>query len=242
MYFLNKLSETLLGKIFLSGAVVNFFAVILAGLLGLLIKKGISDKIKNALMHGMALCVLYIGITGFFEENVNILVIIISFAIGSVLGVLADFDKLINNAGIRLQNKLSHGNDNRFAEGFVTATLLFCVGAMTIVGSIQSGIQGDNSMLYSKTVIDTVSTVALTATFGAGVILAAIPVLLIEGGITLLAVLVSPVLTDTAITQMSVIGSALIIALSFNMLGITKSKVMNYIPAVFLPILLCIFI
>ncbi len=242
MDYLNGLSETLLGRIFLSGAVVNFFAVLIAGLLGLLIKKGIPDKVKNALMHGMALCVLYIGVTGFFEDDVNILIIIISFAMGSVLGELADFDKLINNIGMKLQNKLSRGNDNRFAEGFVTATLLFCVGAMTVVGSIESGIQGDNSMLYSKTVIDSVSTVALTATFGAGVILAAIPVLLIEGGITLLAVLVSPVLTDAAITQMSVIGSALIIALSFNMLGITKIKVMNYLPSVFLPILLCIFI
>ena len=242
MDFLNKLLDTLLGRIFLSGAVVNFFVVIIAGLLGLLIKKGVPEKIKNALMHGMALCVLYIGVTGFFEEGVNIIVVIISFAIGSVLGELIDFDKRINDIGLKLQNKLSRGNDNRFAEGFVTATLLFCVGAMTVVGSIESGINGDNSMLYSKTVIDMVSTIALTATFGIGVVFAAFSVLLIEGGITLLAVFVSPVLTENAVTQMSVIGSALIIALSFNMLGITKIKVMNYLPAILLPILLCILI
>lgn len=242
MDFLNELSNSVLGRIFLSGAVVNFFTVIIAGLLGLLIKKGIPERIKNALMHGMALCVLYIGVTGFFEENVNIIVVIISFAIGSVLGELIDFDKRINDIGVKLQNKLSRGNDSKFAEGFVTATLLFCVGAMTVVGSIESGIQGDNSMLYSKTVIDSVSTIALTATFGAGVVFAAVSVLLIEGGITLLAVFVSPILTETAITQMSVIGSALIIALSFNMLGITKIKVMNYLPAILLPIILCIFI
>lgn len=242
MVFSNELSQTLLGRIFLSGAVVNFFVVLIAGLLGLLIKKGIPERVKNALMHGMALCVLYIGITGLFEEGINIIIVIISFAIGSVLGELIDFDKRINNIGIKLQNKLSSGNDSKFAEGFVTATLLFCVGAMTVVGSIESGIKGDNSMLYSKTVIDSVSTIALTATFGAGVVCASIPVLLIEGGITLLAVFVSPVLTEAAITQMSVIGSALIIALSFNMLGITKIKVMNYLPAILLPILLCIFI
>ncbi|MBO5019345.1 MAG: DUF554 domain-containing protein [Clostridia bacterium] len=242
MVFSNELSQTLLGRIFLSGAVVNFLAVLIAGLLGLLIKKGIPERVKNALMHGMALCVLYIGITGLFEEGINIIIVIISFAIGSVLGELIDFDKRINNIGIKLQNKLSSGNDSKFAEGFVTATLLFCVGAMTVVGSIESGIKGDNSMLYSKTVIDSVSTIALTATFGAGVVCASIPVLLIEGGITLLAVFVSPVLTEAAITQMSVIGSALIIALSFNMLGITKIKVMNYLPAILLPILLCIFI
>lgn len=242
MVFSNELSQTLLGRIFLSGAVVNFFVVLIAGLLGLLIKKGIPERVKNALMHGMALCVLYIGITGLFEEGINIIIVIISFAIGSVLGELIDFDKRINNIGIKLQNKLSSKNDSKFAEGFVTATLLFCVGAMTVVGSIESGIKGDNSMLYSKTVIDSVSTIALTATFGAGVVCASIPVLLIEGGITLLAVFVSPVLTEAAITQMSVIGSALIIALSFNMLGITKIKVMNYLPAILLPILLCIFI
>jgi uncharacterized membrane protein YqgA involved in biofilm formation len=113
---------------------------------------------------------------------------------------------------------------------------------MTVVGSIDSGINGDNSTLYSKTVIDAVSTIALTSTFGWGVMFAAIPVLLIEGGITLLAVFVAPILTDTAITQMSVIGSALIIALSLNMLGITKIKVMNYLPAILLPIILCIFL
>ena len=113
---------------------------------------------------------------------------------------------------------------------------------MTVVGSIDSGINGDNSTLYSKTVIDAVSTIALTSTFGVGVLFAAIPVLLIEGGLTLLAAFVSPVLTDNAVTQMSVIGSALIIALSFNMLGITKIKVMNYLPAILLPIILCIFI
>ncbi len=241
MDFSNEISA--FGKIFLSGAVVNFFVVIIAGLFGLLLKKGIPDRVKNALMHGMALCVMYIGITGLFEEGANIIVIIISFALGSVLGELIDLDKQINRIGIKLQNALSRGdNDSRFAEGFVTATLLFCVGAMTVVGSIESGINGDNSMLYSKTVIDSVSTIALTSTFGVGVVFAAIPVLLIEGGITLLAVFVAPILTDAAVTQMSIIGSALIIALSLNMLGITKIKVMNYLPAILLPILLCIFI
>lgn len=243
MDILSDFSETLLGRILLSGAVVNFFVVIVAGLLGLLIKKGIPERVKNALMHGMAFCVMYIGITGLFEKGAKILVIIISFALGSALGELIDLDKRVNLIGLKLQQKLTRNeSDNRFAEGFVTATLLFCVGAMTVVGSIESGINGDNSMLYSKTVIDSVSTVALTSTFGIGVVFAALPVLLIEGGITLLAVFVSPILTETAVAQMSIIGSSLIIALSFNMLGITKIKVMNYIPAIFIPIILCIFI
>ena len=241
MGVLNEFASTAIGRIFLSGAVVNFFAVIIAGALGLLFKKGIPEKVKTTLMYGMALCVMYIGITGLFEEGANIIVIIISFALGSVIGELVDFDGAINRLGDKLQKKLSR-NDSRFAEGFVTATLLFCVGAMTVVGSIDSGINGDNSTLYSKTVIDSVATIALTSTFGAGVVFAALPVLIIEGGITLLAVFVSPILTETAITQMSVIGSALIIALSLNMLEVTKIKVMNYLPSILLPIILCIFI
>lgn len=241
MDMFSQFAATTLGRIALSGAVVNFFAVIIAGIFGLLLKKGIPEKVKTTLMYGMALCVMYIGITGLFEEGANIIVIIISFAAGSVIGEAVDFDSMVNRLGEKLQKKLSR-NDSHFAEGFVTATLLFCVGAMTVVGSIDSGINGDNSTLYSKTVIDSVATIALTSTFGAGVIFAAIPVLIIEGGITLLAVFVSPILTESAITQMSVIGSALIIALSLNMLDITKIKVMNYLPSILLPIILCIFL
>lgn len=241
MDILSEISDTAVGRILFSGAVVNCVAVIIAGLFGLLFKKGISERLKATLMNGMALCVLYIGVTGLFEDGTDIIVIIISFALGSIIGELIDFDGAINRLGARLEKKLSRG-DSHFAEGFVTATLLFCVGAMTVVGSIDSGINGDNSTLYSKTVIDSVATVALTSTFGVGVLFAAASVLLIEGGITLLAVFVSPILTDTAVAQMSVIGSALIIALSFNMLGITKIKVMNYLPSILLPILICIFI
>lgn len=226
-------------RIFTSGAVINFFLVILGGLLGLLFKKGIPEKVKTTLMSGMALCVMYIGITGFFEEGADIIVIILSFALGAVIGELIDLDRLINRLGVRIEKRFSKSSDSKIAEGFVTATLLFCVGAMTVVGSIDSGISGDNSTLYSKSIIDCVAGMTLTTTLGAGVILACIPVLLIEGGLTLLAVFVEPVLTPEIITQMSVIGSALIVALSLNMLGLTKIKVMNYLPCIFLPLLLC---
>ena len=229
----------LLERIVTSGAVVNFFIVIIGSLLGLLFKKGIPERVKTTLMNGMALCVMYIGLTGLFEEDANIIVIILSFAIGSILGGLADFDKMVNNIGNRLEQKFSR-EDTKIAEGFVTATLLFCVGAMTVVGSIDSGINGDNATLYSKSVIDGISGMTLTTTLGIGVMLSCIPVLLIEGGLTLLAVFVAPILTPEIVTQMSVIGSALIIALSLNMLGLTKIKVMNYLPSIFLPILLCI--
>lgn len=242
MEFLENLSETAVGKILTSGAVVNFFLVILGTLLGLLFKKGIPERIRQALMTGMAFCVLYIGITGLFEQGANILVMIVCFALGGLLGELIDLDKRVNNIGLWIESKFSKkSGDTKIAEGFVAATLLFCVGAMTIVGSIDSGISGDNSTLYSKSVIDCVAAAALTSSMGIGVIFASLSTLVIEGGLTLLAGVVSPILTDYIIAQMQVIGSLLIIALALNMLKITKIKVMNFVPAILLPLILCLF-
>ena len=233
--------STTVGRILASGAVVNFIIVIIGTLVGLLFKKGIPEKLKTALMTGMALCVLYIGITGIFEKSANIILIIVSMGLGALFGELIDLDKLVNNLGQKLQNKFGKG-ETKIAEGFVTATLLFCVGAMTVVGSINSGLERDNSTLYSKSIIDGVAAMALTSTFGIGVIFSALSVLIIEGSITLLASFVAPILTEYAVAQMSVIGSLLIISLATNMLGITKIKVMNYLPAIFLPLIICIFI
>lgn len=242
MDFLRNLLATDLGKILSSGAVVNFFLVIIGSLLGLLFKKGIPERIQQTIMTGMAFCVLYIGITGLFEKGANILVMIGCFAVGSIIGELLDLDKRVNNLGAFIEKKVQKkGNDAKIAEGFVAATLLFCVGAMTIVGSIDSGINGDNTTLYSKSVIDCVAAVALTSSMGIGVIFAALSTLVIEGGLTLLAGVISPILNDYIIAQMSVIGSLLIIALALNMLKITKIKVMNFVPAILLPLLLCFF-
>ena len=163
-------------------------------------------------------------------------------AIGAVIGELIDLDKLVNKIGEGIEKKFNkNGNNLSVAKGFVSATLLFCVGAMTIVGSIDSGINGDNSTLYSKSVIDCVAAIALTSSFGFGVIFSSLSVLFIEGSLTLIATVVSPILTEYIISQMSVIGSLLIVALSLNMLGITKIKVMNFVPAILLPLILCLF-
>ncbi len=241
MDFLSNFGETVVGRVVLSGAVVNFIIVIICGFIGSLFKKGIPEKIKTTLMSGMALCVIYIGISGTLEKGADIIVIIISMALGAIIGELIDFDKAVNRLGEKLENRFGK-NDTKIAQGFVTATLLFCVGAMTVLGSIDSGISGDNTTLYSKSIIDGVSSIALASSLGIGVMLSAFSVLIIEGGITLLAVFIAPVLNETALTQMSVIGSLLIIALGLNMLGLTKIKVMNYLPAIFLPLLFYSFI
>lgn len=225
-----------------SGAVINFVLVIIGSLIGLIFKKGIPEKLKNALFTGMALCVLLIGIDGMLNEKNNILVIIISMALGAIIGELIDIDKWVNRFAQKIENKFTKNKSSRIAEGLVAATMLFCVGAMTIVGSIDSGISGDNATLYSKSLIDCIAAIPLAATFGFGVLLSSVAVLIIEGGITLLAVFISPVLTEEIILHMSTIGSMLIVALSLNMLGITKIKVMNFTPAIFLPILIFLII
>lgn len=232
----------LLKTIFTSGAVVNFFLVILGSLIGLIFRKGFSEKIKNALMTGMAFCVLLIGVDGMLNENNNILVIIVSVAVGTVIGEWIDLDKWVNKLGQSIENSFNKkGGNTKIAEGFVTATLLFCVGAMTVVGSIESGISGNNLTLYSKSIIDCITAVTLASTFGIGIMLSCFSVLILQGGITLLAVYIAPVLNDYIVTQMSSVGSLLIVALALNMLGFTKIKVMNYLPAIFFPLLLCQF-
>lgn len=225
-----------------SGAVVNFFLVIVGGCVGMLLRKGIPERVRDTLMKGMAFCVMYIGISGLFEDNINPLIVVIATGIGAVLGELIDIDRLVNRLSQKIENRFSRG-ETGLAEGFVSATLLFCVGAMTVVGSIDSGISGDNTTLYSKSVIDCISGAVMASAMGAGVPIAAIPVLIIEGGLTLLASFVEPLLTDRIIAHMSVIGSMLIIAIAFNMLdlGKTRIKVMNLLPAVFLPMLFCLF-
>lgn len=193
MEILNEFMTTSVGRVLLSGAVVNFFLVIIGTLLGLLFKKGLPERIQNVLMTAMAFCVFYIGVTGIFDENANILVIIACMAIGAVIGEVLDLDKLVNKIGEGIEKKFNkNGNNLSIAKGFVSATLLFCVGAMTIVGSIDSGIKGDNATLYSKSVIDCVAAIALTSSLGIGVIFSALSVLFIEGGLTLIATVVSP--------------------------------------------------
>ena len=137
-------------KIFTSGAFVNFILVILGSVIGMLLKKGIPEKVQKTLISAVALCVLYIGVTGIFESDINALVIIISMALGAVIGQVLDLDDLLNKFAGKIESKFKSGDENgKIAEGFVSATLLFCVGAMTIVGSIESGVSGDNATLYS---------------------------------------------------------------------------------------------
>ena len=223
------------------GTIVNALAVIAGAIVGMLLKKGIPERISDVIMKGVALCVLYIGISGALSGT-NTLITIISIVIGAVIGSLLDIDRRLNSLGEFAERKLSKGDGKvSIAEGFVSASLLFCVGSMAIVGSIQSGLTGNHEMLYTKSMLDGISAMIFASTLGVGVFLSAAAVLVYQGVITLCAQWVQPFLNDYVVAEMTCVGSLLIIALALNMLGITKLKTANYLPAVFIPIILCMF-
>ncbi len=223
-------------------ALVNSGAVFIGAIFGLIFKKAIPQKMGDTIMYGLALCTLLIGISGSLKGE-HIIIEIISIVIGAILGELIDLDGKINTLGNKLQQKFK-ADDNRtsVAEGFVTSTLLFCTGAMAIVGSLQAGISGNYTTIFTKSTIDFVAVIVLSSTLGLGTIFSAISVLVYQGGITLFAAFIAPYLNTTVTTEMDCVGSLIMIGLAFNMLGITKLKISNYIIAVFVPVLLCRFL
>lgn len=219
------------------GVLVNTAAVIIGSVLGLLFKKGIPQKISDALMKGLGLCVIYIGISGALEGSLT-LIMIISIVIGGIIGTAIDIDALLQRAAEKIESRFKKdGDESKFADGLVTATLMFCVGAMAVVGSLQAGMTGDNSTLYTKSILDMTSSVIFASAMGIGVMLSAVPLLIYQGMIALAAGAISPFLSEAVIAEINCSGSLLILALGINMLGLTKEKikVANYLPAVILP-------
>ncbi len=221
----------------LYGTLVNTATVLAGSIGGMLLGKGLPERISRALMTAIGFCTLYIGITGCAGGNT--LAIILSLVLGTVIGEGCDLDRQVNRFGGWVERRISRGDKQMpVAQGLVSASLLFCVGAMTVVGSLQSGLTGDHTMLYTKACLDLISSAILASTMGPGVTLAAGVVLVLQGGIALLAHLIAPLLSTAVITDMTCVGSLLIIGLALNLLGITKLKIMNFIPAVFLPLLI----
>ena len=223
------------------GTLVNTFAVIIGASIGLLIKKGIPERIGDSLMKGLGLCSLYIGISGAFKGE-NTLIMIVSIVVGIIIGEGIDIDSRVNSVVKRIESKFFRKKGkNNIAQGFISASLLFCVGSMTLVGAMNAGLLGDNTMLYTKSAMDVCSSIIFASTLGIGVLLSAIFVLIYQGGLTLLAIYAAPLLNNQVINEMTCVGSLIIIAMGLNILGITKIKLMNYIPAMFLPIVICMF-
>ena len=222
------------------GVAVNALAILAGSLMGALFKKGIPERLTKHIMSGIALCVIYIGISGALKGE-NTLVLVISTALGGIIGELIDIDRHLSSLGERIGRRFKNGGGASVGEGFVTGTLVFCVGAMAIVGSLQSGLTGNHETLFTKALLDGISSLVFAATMGFGVALSGVSIFIYQGVIVLLAGLLSPLLSDYIIAEMTCAGSLLIIGLGLNMLGITKIKVANFLPAIFLPIALCQF-
>ncbi len=226
----------------LIGTIVNTATVILGSLIGLSLGNILPERLRDTVMKGLGMCTMFIGITGMLGGK-NALITIISIAVGAAAGELLDLDGRLNRFAARLEKKFQKsGGKTSLAEGFVTASLVFCVGTMTIVGALNDGLSGNHEMLFTKAVLDFVSSIIFASSLGIGVLLAAGPVFVIQGSIACLAGLIAPLLQQgNTIEEMTVVGSVLILGLGLNLIGVTKLKVMNYIPAIFLPILLCLF-
>lgn len=214
------------------GVIVNTIAVIIGSTVGLLFKKGIPERLSSAVMTGIALCTVYIGVSGALKGE-NIIVLILSMVLGAIVGTLLDIDGFLSRLGAILEKKFQKpGEQSHIAQAFVTASLLFCVGAMTIVGSLTAGLTGDNEMLFTKSVLDLISSSMLAVSLGIGVLFSAAFVFAFQGAIALGAGLLEGVLTTAAINEIICAGSLMILGLGLNMLGITKIKVANYLPAI----------
>ncbi len=220
------------------GVIINVITVILGSCVGLLFKKGIPEKVSKAAMTGLGACTLYIGISGSLCGE-NVLILIASVVLGAIVGTLLNIDGAINRGAQKVEERFRKEGDNvSIAEGMISATLLFCVGSMTVTGSIQAGLTGDHSVLITKAMLDLVSSMMLASSLGIGVLFSAVAVFVIQGGLVLLAGLISPLMSTGAINEMTCAGSILIVMIGLNLMGITKLKVADYLPAIlFAPII-----
>ena len=217
---------------------INVALILLGGALGLRFKNLISDGLMSILTHAMGLCVLCIGISSATGTQ-DMLCVIVCMVIGTMLGHAIDIERRLEGMGDFLRARLIRGGGaSRFTEGFMTASLLFCVGAMAISGSIEAGLNHNYEIIVSKGVIDGVTSISFAATMGVGVLFSTVPLFLYQGGITLLAAWVGPYLPGAVITEMSAVGGLLIVGIAVNMLELSREKIKvgNMLPAIFLPI------
>ncbi|MDR2655566.1 MAG: DUF554 domain-containing protein [Oscillospiraceae bacterium] len=210
------------------GVLANVAAVLAGGLAGLLLRGRLSEALTANLTKAIGLCVCIIGVSGALKGDAMLLVL--SLSLGAFTGELINIDKRLNNFGLWLQKKFSRGRRSNIAEGFTSATLLFCVGAMAVVGSIDSGLRGDNSILFAKSLIDGISAMVMSSALGAGVLFSAAAVFVYQGLIVLFSGFLQSVLVDALIVQISAAGSVMILGIGLNMALSAKIKAANLLP------------
>lgn len=228
------------------GTLINTAAVIAAGVLGMALKNGVKERFEKILMQANGLAVLFIGVAGVLKYMLVVedgtistrgtMLLIFSLVIGSLIGEAINIEKRMESVGEKVKRLVKMKNDNRFVDGFVTASLIICVGAMAIVGSVEDGLTGDSSMLVAKSMLDFVIITVLTATYGIGAAFSAIPLFVYQGGITLIAALFGSIISQTLIGELSFVGSALIFGVGVNLLREKSFKVANMLPALLIPV------
>lgn len=229
------------------GTIINVGAIIIGGILGLLSGNLLQKRYQEILMTAVAVCVLFIGIGGALQEMMTIqngqlrsggtMMMIGSFAIGSLLGEWLNIEQHLEQFGQWLKIKTKSSGDNRFVDGFVTASLTVCIGAMAVVGAIQDGIAGDYSILAAKAVLDLIIILILTATMGKGCVFSAVPVALFQGSITILARMMEPLMTAAALSNLSLVGSIMIFCVGANLLWDLKIRVANMLPVLVIAVI-----
>lgn len=220
------------------GVIINVIAIVIGTMIGLFLKRGMSEKMSSHIMQGLALITFIIGLKGALVDQ-DMILLIVSISLGGYLGEMMQLEENIRKFAEWVQDKLSkEGAQNQLAEGFVSAVLIFCVGAMAVMGSLEAGLRNNHGILITKALIDGFASIILTTTKGAGVMLSALAILLYEGGMMVLAQFVAPYLSESIVYAMSAVGSLLLVALGLNLLELTKIKVMNFLPAMLLPIVL----
>ncbi|WP_249029033.1 DUF554 domain-containing protein [Tannockella kyphosi] len=222
------------------GTIVNAITIIVCSLIGVFLKGGIKEKYRQTIMMALGLAVIYVGasgaISGLLEEGAEPLLFIISLVIGSLIGEWIDIELRLEKLGDFIQEKMS-SNDSNISKGFVSASLIFCVGTMAILGSLESGLVGDHTTLYVKSILDGIMSIILASSMGIGVILSSVSVFVYQGLITIFAQVLDPFMTVDVLREINIIGGILISAIGINILEIKKIKVGNMLPAIVIPFL-----
>ena len=229
------------------GTVVNVLAVIVGTFIGMLFKKGMKERFQNIMMQACCLATMFIGLAGAFEmifsvdgdklKSGSTMLIVISLIIGGLVGELINIEKLLDMVGEKLKSAVRAKGDNKFVEGFVTASLVTCVGAMAICGPLEEGLTGNSQTLFIKAILDFVIVIVFSSVYGIGAGFSAIPIGLYQGLITLFAAFISPYLSDALITNLSGIGSVLIFAVGVNLIFPKKIRVGNLLPTLIVPVI-----
>lgn len=229
------------------GTIVNVAAVIFGGVIGMIIKKGLKERINDTLTKACGISVIFIGVAGALSKMLVIdgnsistdgtLLLVLSLVFGGIIGELINIEKRMDSLGNRLKKAVKAGNDSNFVEGFVAATLVICIGAMAIVGALQDGLTGDHSMLFTKAILDFIIVMVIASATGIGAVFSAVPLGIYQGLITLCAVLIEPLISDRLVNELSMVGSVLIFCVGINLIFDKKIRVGNLLPALLVPII-----